>query len=205
MSQYSRSQAIKLLNVTGHQLDYMIKQINIQPTKIGHASVFSFEQLVKINLAFSLKNDTTPYKVIEKLLEFIEETDYLVNSSEDIVIIFKKSDKNIEVFESDEKFFDEIHKKVFNLIFKSQNVNIKSIENYDEQVILSDKTIVLDEKTIVHIIRKSYLGFVIEEFSKNLDSEIDIKIKSINPLLPKIYENLKKSSVEHHIPIPDVA
>lgn len=188
-TQYNRSQCLKLLELTGHQFDYAIKQFDIKPTKIGHSAIFTASQLFDIKLALYLKESKYPVEVIKQFF-FIKN---LKKDSEILDYTFPiggmKEFERFNVFSfSDEsgtngKLFREISRKAGTEIY-----------NYFYQ----------DDK------EKTWYLFLDEDKLKSIGTELASEIEktnnlSLKPVISKICVELQTSSKKHNIPVSNVA
>lgn len=193
-TQYNRSQCLKLLDLTGHQFDYAIKQFDIKPKKIGHAAIFTGSQLFDIKLALYLKESDYPIEVIKEFFSIknqsIEDNKVILDytfpiagmSEFDRYCIFSFSDES----GVNGKLFREIERD-----YKSK----KEIHNYYCQ---NDKG-------------NTWYLFLDEDEMKSIGLELINKIKkqvgslALEPILHEINDELQASSKKHNIPLPHVA
>lgn len=203
-TEYNRSQCLKLLNMTGHQFDYAVKQFDIKLKKIGHAAIFTARQLFDIKLAIYLKELDYPIEVIKEFF-FIRDESFKKNK---IFLDYAFPIPGMEEYEvfSIFSFSDEsgLNGKVF-----------REIENNCETV-GKGETCCQVRKDIYKYYYENDKGntwflFLNEQEMKSIGLQLINKIKkqvgtlAIEPILQEINDELQASSKKHNISLPNVA
>ncbi len=123
LSQFSRAQCLKLLGVTGHQFDYLIKQTGIEPAKIGHAVILTIEQLVCLKIALRLKDYNFSWGVIKFFIELLSSTANKHSVTQYSKITNYVREKNYLIIHSDNKIDSKFYIKISDRL--SEDIPIK--------------------------------------------------------------------------------
>jgi len=112
LSQFSRAQCLKLLGLTGHQFDYLIKQTGIRPKKIGRSVIITIHQLVCLKVSLRLKEYNFSWDVIKFFMELVS----LENDKHQIVQYSKITNyvraKNYLIIHADNKVDSKFYVKI---------------------------------------------------------------------------------------------
>lgn len=189
-TQFNRSQCIKLLELTGNQFDYAVKQFGIKPTKIGHGAIFTGSQLFDIKLGLHLRENKYPLEVVQHFLRLKND-----DKNDVTVIDYTFPIAGMKEFErySVMSFSDESGVNG-HLLREIERVQQTETYHYFYQ----------DDK------EKTWYLFLDEEKLKTIGVELATEIQNsrnyaLKPLVSKICQELQSSSKKHNIPTSNAA